>query len=88
MSTCTQRVAVVLLEKQVPFKFVLVDIGKGEQFFPATLEKQPFAKVPFIVVSICYIQRHIYSPECSSQSLFKNNTFRRMTGSPCMRVVP
>lgn len=49
MSTCTQRVAVVLLEKQVPFKFVLVDIGKGEQFFPATLEKQPFAKVPFIV---------------------------------------
>ncbi|KAJ2911755.1 hypothetical protein MD484_g8657, partial [Candolleomyces efflorescens] len=47
-STCTQRVAMTLLEKGVPFKFVLVDLLKGEQKAPAYMEKQPFGQVPYI----------------------------------------
>ncbi|KAF6757004.1 glutathione S-transferase [Ephemerocybe angulata] len=47
-SGCTKRVATVLYEKQVPFTFVDVDLVKGEQFTPDHLEKQPFAKVPYI----------------------------------------
>ena len=52
LATCTQRVATVLLEKQVPFKFVVVDITTGEHKSPAYLEKQPFGQVPYIVSGI------------------------------------
>ncbi|KAF6758530.1 hypothetical protein DFP72DRAFT_988952 [Ephemerocybe angulata] len=45
-STCTKRVAIVLQEKQVPFKFIEVDLPKGEHLKPAHLEKQPFGKIP------------------------------------------
>lgn len=47
-STCTKRVAVVLHEKQVPFKFVAIDFAKGEHKSPAFLEKQPFGQVPYL----------------------------------------
>lgn len=49
LATCTQRVATVLHEKQVPFKFVNVNLATGEHKAPAYLEKQPFGQVPYIV---------------------------------------
>ncbi|KAG6820933.1 hypothetical protein H0H93_009169 [Arthromyces matolae] len=48
VSTSTQRVAIVLIEKQVPFELVVVDLNKGEHKTPAHLEKQPFGQIPYI----------------------------------------
>lgn len=48
-STCTQRVATVLLEKQVPFELIAVDLAQGEHKSPGYLEKQPFGQIPYIV---------------------------------------
>ncbi|KAG6839920.1 hypothetical protein C0991_010364 [Blastosporella zonata] len=47
-ATCTQRVATVLLEKQVPFEFITVDLANREHKSPAYLEKQPFGQIPYI----------------------------------------
>ncbi|KAG6897266.1 hypothetical protein C0992_002918 [Termitomyces sp. T32_za158] len=47
-STCTQRVVTVLLEKQVPFEVIAVDLAQGEHKSPAYLEKQPFGQIPYI----------------------------------------
>jgi glutathione S-transferase len=48
-STCTQRVAMVLHEKKVPFEFIMVDLFKGESKTPQYLKHQPFGQVPYIV---------------------------------------
>ncbi|KAH6894788.1 thioredoxin-like protein [Coprinopsis sp. MPI-PUGE-AT-0042] len=48
-STCTQRVALTLHEKNVPFEFVMVDLFKRESKTPEYLEKQPFGQVPYLV---------------------------------------
>ncbi|KAJ7111837.1 glutathione S-transferase [Mycena epipterygia] len=48
LSTCTRRVATVLVEKKVPFEFVAVDITKGEQKAPSYVAHQPFGQVPYI----------------------------------------
>jgi len=48
MSTCTRRVAVTLVEKKIPFEFVLVDISTGAQKNAEYLKKQPFGQVPYI----------------------------------------
>ena len=45
-------VAAVLLEKQVPFEVVLVDIPKGEIKTPEYLRKHPFGQVPYIVCNL------------------------------------
>ncbi|KAH6913598.1 glutathione S-transferase [Coprinopsis sp. MPI-PUGE-AT-0042] len=47
-STCTQRVALALHEKNVPFEFVMVDLFKRESKTPEYLEKQPFGQVPYL----------------------------------------
>ncbi|KAJ3514269.1 hypothetical protein NLJ89_g2468 [Agrocybe chaxingu] len=47
-SLCTKRVAVVLYEKQIPFKLYAVDMAKGENKSPEYLEKQPFGQIPYI----------------------------------------
>ncbi|KAJ2924533.1 hypothetical protein H1R20_g12558, partial [Candolleomyces eurysporus] len=47
-STSTQRVAMTLHEKAVPFTFVLVDLVKGEHKAPGFLDKMPFGQVPYI----------------------------------------
>ncbi|KZP20614.1 hypothetical protein FIBSPDRAFT_861358 [Athelia psychrophila] len=47
-STSTQRVAIVLKEKNVPFEFISIGLIKGEHKAPAFVPKQPFAQVPFI----------------------------------------
>jgi glutathione S-transferase len=41
-------VAAVLIEKQVPFEFVKVDLSKGEQKKPEFLAMHPFGQVPCI----------------------------------------
>lgn len=47
-SPWVRLVAAVLLEKQVPFDLVSVDLN-GEQKSPAYLAKHPFGQVPYIV---------------------------------------
>ncbi|KXN86666.1 Glutathione S-transferase F11 [Leucoagaricus sp. SymC.cos] len=42
------RIAVILLEKKVPFEFVLVDTAQREHKSPEYLDKQPFGQVPYI----------------------------------------
>ncbi|KAL4256829.1 GST superfamily protein [Pleurotus pulmonarius] len=48
VSTCTKRVATVLLELNVTYEFIPIDLRKGEHKTPQFLEKQPFGKVPYI----------------------------------------
>ncbi|KAJ7827058.1 glutathione S-transferase [Mycena leptocephala] len=48
MSTCTRRVATVLVEKKVPFEFISVDMSKGEHKSAAFVANQPFGQVPYI----------------------------------------
>lgn len=48
MSTCTKRVAVVLIEKKVPFEVVAIDFSKNEHKSAAFTAKQPFGQVPYI----------------------------------------
>lgn len=47
-STCTQRIIVVLKEKNAPFELVDVDFIKQEHKSPAFLSKQPFGQLPFL----------------------------------------
>ncbi|KAJ7067551.1 thioredoxin-like protein [Mycena amicta] len=47
-SSNTRRVACTLIEKQVPFELVNIDLAGGENKSPAYLEKQPFGQVPYI----------------------------------------
>jgi len=51
-SPYVRLVAAVLLEKQVPFELVPVDLVNGEHKSPEYLSKQPFGQVPCIV---CYL---------------------------------
>ena len=42
-------VASILIEKQVPFELIKVDLSKREQKTPEFLARNPFGKVPCIV---------------------------------------
>jgi len=44
----SQRVALVLLEKEVPFELVEIDYWNREHKSPEYLEKQPFGQTPYI----------------------------------------
>lgn len=59
ISTCTQRVATVPLEKQVPFHLVEVDMSICEH--TEHLERQPFGQIPYIEDDgfFCYETRAI-----------------------------
>ncbi|KAF8337822.1 glutathione S-transferase [Amanita rubescens] len=48
LSTCTQRVATVLIEKKVPFELVNIDMSKGEHKAEAFVKMQPFGQVPVL----------------------------------------
>lgn len=49
LSTCTNRVRTVLLEKGVEVEFIPVDLSKGEQKSEVYLNKlHPFGKVPVL----------------------------------------
>ncbi len=54
VSTCTQRVATVLIEKKVPFELVNVDWSKGENKAEAFVKMQPFGQVPVLEVRACH----------------------------------
>lgn len=42
----TSRVLMTILEKELPYEFILVDISKGEHKSEDFKQKQPFGKVP------------------------------------------
>ncbi|KIY53955.1 glutathione S-transferase [Fistulina hepatica ATCC 64428] len=47
LSTCTPLVAIILLEKRIPFEFI--EVGQGEFIkTPEYKAKQPFGQVPYI----------------------------------------
>jgi glutathione S-transferase len=48
-SPWVRLVATVLLEKQVPFELVPIDLANDETKSPEYLAKQPFGQVPYIV---------------------------------------
>jgi glutathione S-transferase len=66
----TSRVLVTILEKQLPYELILVDIAKGDQYTEEYKKLQPFGKVPvldddgFIMFesrAICkYLARHVF----------------------------
>ena len=47
-SSCTQRAAVILREKSVPYKFVAIDMPNDEHKTPEYLAHQPFGQVPYL----------------------------------------
>ncbi|CAN0909266.1 Glutathione S-transferase F11 [Linum grandiflorum] len=47
-AACPQRVMACLLEKQVEFDVVPVDLDSGHQKLPEYTSKQPFGQVPFV----------------------------------------
>jgi len=44
----TSRVLVTILEKELPYELILVDIAKGEQKREDYKKLQPFGKVPVL----------------------------------------
>lgn len=46
MSSCSQKVRVVLAEKDIPFESQVMDLQRGDQFDPAYLKLNPAALVP------------------------------------------
>ena len=44
----TSRVLVTILEKELPYELVRIDIAKGEQKSEEYLKMQPFGKVPVL----------------------------------------
>jgi glutathione S-transferase len=48
LSTCTRKVLMTLHEKNHPYEFISVDIGKGQQKQPEYLARQPFGVVPVL----------------------------------------
>ena len=52
-SPWVRLVAAVLVEKQVPFDLVPVDLANGEHKSPEYLAKHPFGQVPYIVCDSC-----------------------------------
>jgi glutathione S-transferase len=68
-------VALVLMEKQIPFEHVLVDLSKGEHKAPSYLAMHPFGQIPLIV------RASLFSAACVSIQ------GRTMTASCCTRAV-
>lgn len=48
-STATRRAAVILMEKNVPFEFIVIDTPNKEQKTPAYMKRQPFGQIPLLV---------------------------------------
>ena len=63
-SLSVRLVAAVLIEKQVPFELVKVDLFKGEHKTPEFLAKHPFGLVPYIV---CH---HLHNSFLTISSIF------------------
>lgn len=79
-SPVSRIVAAVLLEKQVPFELVLVDLTKGEHKIPEHLTQHPYGQVPYIV---CVYLAFIYQYNFDSLNVlfFLCDLIRTMTAS-------
>lgn len=44
----TSRVLATILEKELPYEFILIDIAKGDQKSEEYRKLQPFGKVPVL----------------------------------------
>jgi glutathione S-transferase len=44
----TSRVLVTILEKELPYELIFIDIAKGDQKSESYLKLQPFGKVPVL----------------------------------------
>lgn len=68
----TARVLVTILEKELPYEVVFVDIAKGEQKKEDYLKMQPFGKVPvmdddgFVMFESRAICRYLARSVCHS----------------------
>ena len=51
-STCTRRVALIAKERNIPYKLITVELGKGEHKGAAYATHQPFGQVPYISVRL------------------------------------
>ena len=58
MSPFVRLVAAVLIEKQVPFEVVAVDLTKGEHKTPEYLSNHPFGQIPYIVCDLSILFRN------------------------------
>src|SRR5579872_2127874 len=47
-STCTRKVMMTLMEKNIPFTLEVIDLAKGEQKNPAHFNRHPFGVVPVL----------------------------------------
>jgi glutathione S-transferase len=97
----TARVLVTILEKELPYEHILIDIAKGDQKTDEYKKLQPFGKVPvleddglFLYESraICkYLARFVFSSLCSQQfagwrARGKRNSWRLLKFAEYFRV--
>ena len=81
-SPVARIVAAVLLEKQVPFELVLVDLAKGEHKTPEYLTQHPYGQVPYIVcVSLALIYQYNFDSLNVLFPSFLCDLIRTMTAS-------
>lgn len=57
LSTATQRVAIVLHEKNVPFMFSSIDFATAQHKSPEYMAKQPFGQPPVLVRAHNFFKR-------------------------------
>ncbi|KAL6828811.1 thioredoxin-like protein [Trichoderma sp. SZMC 28015] len=70
-SVCTRRVMAVLEELEVPYKIKVVDVLSGMNNTPEHLARQPFGKIPIIVMDddlVLYESRAISKYLCTKYS--------------------
>lgn len=80
------RVLVTILEKELPYEHILIDIAKGDQKSEAYKKLQPFGKVPaldddrFVIFesrAICkYLARQVFH-DCFVWASMKDGSRRR-----------
>ena len=72
-SPFVRLVATILLEKQVPFELIPVDLPNGEHKSPEYLEKHPFGQIPFIVcgslIFVCQRNRDLFNISSSTRMM-------------------
>ena len=88
-SPWVRLVAAILLEKQVPFELISVDLANGEQKSPEYLEKHPYGQVPYIVCDLI-ISSHLFATGSLSeiQNILIWDIIRTMTVSSSTKAKP
>ena len=60
-SPWVRLVAAILIEKEVPYELIPVDISKGENKSPEYLAHHPFGQVPYIVCDLLNLRLPVRS---------------------------